>query len=80
MSPVKKPKFQRRFGFTDQEVKVLKALAMYHSIKGAAKVLHMKVGTVKSTLFRIRLRFEKATEFLEQYHKWKKEMPRGKYL
>lgn len=80
MSPVNKPKFLRKIGFTDRERQVLKAIAMYRSIHAAAKVLHLKDATIRSTVFRIRLRYDRATDFIDEYHKWKKEMPRGKYL
>ena len=80
MSPTKKPKFQRKFGFTDREVQILKALAMYRSIESAAKVLHVKPITIRTTLYRVRLRYDRCREFIDQYHKWKKEMPLRKYL
>ncbi len=80
MSPVKKPKFLRKIGFTDRERQILKAIAMYRSVHSAAKVLHLKDSTIRSTLFRIRLRYDHSTEYIDEYHNWKKEMPRGKYL
>jgi len=80
MSPVKKPKFQRKFGLTDRERQILDALAMYRSVKSAAKVLHIKQATIRTTLFRIRLRYDRAADFIEEYHKWKKTMPLRKYL
>jgi len=80
MSPVKPPKFLRRIGFTDREREILKAVAMYRRVHSAAKVLHLKDATIRSTLFRIRLRYDHAAEFIDEYSKWKKEMPRGKYL
>ena len=80
MSPVKKPKFLRKIGFTDRERQILKAIGMYRSVHSAAKVLHLKEATIRSTLFRIRLRYDHSTEYIDEYHNWKKEMPRGKYL
>ena len=80
MSPTKPPKFLRRIGFTDRERVILKALAMYRSVNSTARVLHLKPATIRSTVFRIRLRYDHAALFIEEYHKWKKEMRRGKYL
>lgn len=80
MSPVKKPKFVRKFGFTDRELQILKALAMYRSINSASKVVRVSPGTIRTTLYRIRRRYDNARSFIDSYHRWKKEMPLRKYL
>jgi DNA-binding CsgD family transcriptional regulator len=80
MSPVKKPRFVRKIGFTDRERQILEAIAMYHRINSVAKVLRIKSATVRTTLHRIRVRYDISVNFIEEYHKWKKEMPKRKYL
>jgi len=78
--PVRKPKFQRKIGFSERERQILEALMMYHSVRSAARVLHIKEATIRSTVFRIRIRYDRAALYIEEYHKYKKEMPLRKYL
>jgi DNA-binding NarL/FixJ family response regulator len=78
--PIHKPKFQRKIGFSDRERQILEALMMYRSVRAAARVLHLKETTIRTTIFRIRHRYDRAALYIEEYHKYKKEMPLRKYL
>jgi len=79
-TPIHKPKFQRKIGFSDRERQILEALMMYRSVHSAARVLHLKETTIRTTLYRIRSRYDRAAAYLDEYSKYKKEMPLRKYL
>jgi hypothetical protein len=79
-TPVHKAKFQRKLGFSSRERKILEALIMYRTPHAAARVLHIKDTTIRTTLYRIRQRYDRAASFLDEYSKYKKEMPLRKYL
>jgi DNA-binding transcriptional LysR family regulator len=74
-----KPKTRRGFGFTPGEIEILNALATYRSIPTAAGVLGIEGSTIRSTLYRVRERFD-ASEFIREYRAWSRKMPLGRYL
>ena len=53
---------------------------MYRTPHAAARVLHINDTTIRTTLYRIRQRYDRATSFLDEYSKYKREMPLRKYL
>jgi DNA-binding CsgD family transcriptional regulator len=75
-----KPKTRRGFGFTPREIEILNALATYRSIPTAAGVLGIEGSTIRSTLYRVRERFDDASEFIREYRAWSGKMPRRRYL
>lgn len=74
-----------RFGFTVLEEQIVRLLAKHakHSntpVKNVARELRISQNAVRMALYRLRLRYDRALDFIEIYREWKKRLPRRKYL
>jgi len=68
----------RTIFFTEKEQKILDTLVQTKNYQDTARLLMMKVGTVRATLFRIRLRYDNAIEFVKACEQYQKQLPRKK--
>lgn len=81
----KRGAFGSRFGFSALEEQVVRELweASKRSntpIKSVAEKLRITEPAVRMALYRLRIRYQRALDFIEIYRNFKKKLPRRKYL
>lgn len=71
-------RISRTVPFTEREQKILDALVETKTYKGAAEKMGMSTGSLRTTLFKIRRRYNNAREFVEACEKVQGYLPRQK--
>jgi len=65
---------------SDRDKEILRLLSERDSTEQVAQELRLADATIRVRLYRLRVRYDKANEFLKEYRYWKMKLPPRKYL